>query len=58
MAFGRFGEVCSFTGRGVEQQDVDRYFLTSAGDQMTTGCYRYQFIEAVMRVAKAKFYDT
>ena len=25
---------------------------------MTTGCYRYQFIEAIMRVAKAKFYDT
>lgn len=32
--------------------------MAAAGDMLNAGCYRYQFFEALMRVAKARFLDS
>ena len=32
--------------------------MASAGEMTSSGCYRYQFLEAVMRVAKTRFLDS
>ena len=41
---------------GLNQADVDRYFLAATNDQGSSGCARFHFFEAVMRVADAKYY--
>ena len=41
--------------QGVNQADVDRYFLASAGEMAGQGCYRFQFFEAIMRIADLKY---
>ena len=59
LDFTKFTEKLKITqGDGsINQTDIDRYFMDSAGDMVSQGCYRYQFFEAVMRVAKARFLD-
>ena len=58
LDFTKFTEKLQITQDGsVNPSDIDRYFMASAGDQTTTGCFRYQFFEAIMRVAKARFLD-
>ena len=55
LDFTKFTETCKINGGNVAQSDVDRYFLASAGEMASQGCYRYQFFESIMRVADLKY---
>lgn len=55
LYFTKFAENCKVVDKNILQTDVDRFFLASAGDNAQSGCYRYQFFEAVMRLADAKY---
>ena len=56
LDFARFGEACRFVDLRVQQQDVDRFFMASAGKNLAS-C-RFQFFEALMRIAEAKYYHS
>ena len=58
LDFTKFADTCKILGGGVNSSDVDRFFLASAGEMASQGCYRYQFFEAVMRVADLKYYKS
>ena len=59
LSFAKFTEKLKITqDDSINQQDIDRYFMASAGEMTSSGCYRYQFFEAVMRVAKTRFLDS
>ena len=55
LDFTKFADTCKVLGGTVSSSDVDRYFLASAGEMASQGCYRYQFFEAIMRVADLKY---
>ena len=39
----------------MNQAAIDRFFLGSCDDRATIGTHRYQFLEAITRIANAKF---
>ena len=41
LDFTKFTEEIKAMGGGVQQSDVDRFFLASAGEMANQGCYRY-----------------
>ena len=57
LDFTKFTEVCNVLNKahGVNSSDVDRFFLASAGEMAGQGCFRFQFFEAIMRVADLKY---
>ena len=58
LNFTKFNEQCKIMGGNVAAQDVDRFFLASAGEMAQQGCYRFQFFEAIMRVADLKYFKS
>lgn len=58
LFFTKFAENSKVIDKNIGSSDVDRFFLASAGDMAQIGCYRYQFFEAIMRVADTKYYKS
>mmetsp|Transcript_30988 Transcript_30988/g.41096 ORF Transcript_30988/g.41096 Transcript_30988/m.41096 type:complete len:227 (+) Transcript_30988:1741-2421(+) len=56
LDFTKFSELCQICDKQIQQKDVDRFFMASIGKN-PMGQYRYQFLEALMRVADCKFYQ-
>ena len=57
LDFTRFSETCKVPDKHVLQSDIDRFFMASVG-KAQVGNYRYQFLEALMRCAERKFYQS
>ena len=54
LDFSKFCETCQVVDKNIQQKDVDRFFMASIGKH-PLGLYRFQFLEALMRVADCKF---
>ena len=54
LDFSKFCEVCQVVDKNIQQKDVDRFFMASIGKN-PLGQFRYQFLEALMRVADCKY---
>ena len=55
LDFSKFSETCQICdNKNISQKDVDRFFLASIGGSKD-GKFRFQFLEACMRVADCKF---